>query len=122
MKQIQEADRILKQIQEGRPDIAQIQEADRILKQIQEADRILKQTGGQSGGCINTGSVDVYQGGVAVFKEVLWSKGGVVVFKEVWWSIVVSVPASRSPVPGSNLGPAGPPHSLRGGRSHCNTV
>ena len=36
----------------------------------------------------------------------------------------LSVRASRPPVPGSNLGPAGAyPHcGLRGGRSHCNTV
>ena len=51
-------------------------------------------------------------------------QGGVVVFKEVWWSIrrcggllrmcgglVVIVLASRSPVPGSILGPW-PPHSV----------
>ena len=50
--------------------------------------------------------------------------------KGVWWSLrrcgslVVSVPASRLPVPGSNISP-GPPSmqcGLRGGRSHCNTV
>ena len=36
--------------------------------------------------------------------------------------LVVRVPASRSPVPGSNLVPGPPQCGLRGGRSHCNTV
>ena len=31
--------------------------------------------------------------------------------KEVWWSEGVRVPASRSQIPDSNLGP-GPPHSV----------
>ena len=51
---------------------------------------------------------------------------GVVVYrKEVWWSskwgvvvLVVSVPASRPPVPGSNLGP-GPPRSVIWGAEDC---
>ena len=40
---------------------------------------------------------------------------------EVWWS---SGLASRSTVPGLNLGPgpASPQSDLRGSRSHCNTV
>ena len=54
----------------------------------------------------------------------VWQNMNSQCLKEVWWSIVVSIPASRSPVPGSNVGPGGASSQCapRGGSSHCNTV